>query len=74
MRSNKTNLGSVIPLDNASPKPSNISSRRRMRLIRLHGLAELPLEQAKERILALDLPRRAKTFSYLSFDIQAEFV
>lgn len=27
---------------------------------------------AKEQILALDLPRRAKTFSYLPFDVQAE--
>lgn len=37
-------------------------------------LADIPPDTVTATILALDLPRRAKTFTYLPFDIQAELV
>ena len=74
MGNNETNLGNVMPLDDASAETIRHFVETAHAVDLAAWLAELPHELAKEQILTLDLPRRAKTFSYLPFDIQAEFV
>lgn len=74
MRNNETNPGSAMPQDNASAESIQHFVEAAHAVDLATWFAELPRELATEQILALDLPRRAKTFSYLPFDIQAEFV
>lgn len=74
MSNNETSPSNAMPLDNASAETVQHFVETAHAVDLAAWLAELPHAQAQAQILALELPRCAKTFSYLPLDIQAEFV
>ncbi len=72
MSKNKTNPGDAMPLANASAETVHHFVETAHTVDLAAWLAGLPRGTATEQILALDLPRRAETFSYLELDVQAE--
>lgn len=74
MRDKETNLNNAIPLDSASAETIHHFVETAHPVDLAAWLVELPYELAKEQLLALDLPRRHKIFSYLPFDLQAGLV
>lgn len=74
MKKNETNPGDPMPQASTSAENIRHFVETAHAVDLAAWLAELPYELAKEQILALDLPRQAKTFSYLPFAVQAELV
>lgn len=74
MKKNEANLGDPIPLADAPDETLRHFVETAHAVDLAAWLAGLPRDLAKGEILALPLPRRAKTFSYLPFDVQAELV
>lgn len=74
MKDNETKLDNAIPLDSASAETIQHFVETAHSVDMAAWLVELPYEQAKKQFLALDLIRRVETFSYLSFEIQADLV
>lgn len=72
MTNNETNPGNAMPPADAPSETIRHFVETAHAVDLAAWLVGLPRDMAKEQILALDLPRRAKTFSYLPFDVQAE--
>ena len=72
MINNETNLDNVIPPADAPAETIRHFVETAHAVDLADWLATLPRDLAMKEILALALPRRAKTFRYLPLDIQAE--
>ena len=72
MKNNETNPGYIMPPADAPAETIRHFIEVAHAVDLADWLATLPRNLAKKEILALPLPRRAKTFRYLPLDIQAE--
>jgi len=73
MKKSKTNPGDPMPQATTSAESVRRFVETAHEVDLAAWLAELPHELAKKEILALAMPRRAKTFRYLPLAVQAEF-
>lgn len=74
MTNNEPNLDPAIPVADAADEATRHFVETSHVVDLANWLASLPHEQAKEKILALPLHRRAKAFSYLPIEAQTALV